>query len=169
MRKLTIELIRKSFKNEDYMLCSTEYLGAHFYLDVICPNGHKWRITWQKWLIGRRCKYCNRSIYFNTVRKDVKQEGYILVSKEYENNKSKLELICPFEHRCSISYAHWKSGTRCKKCFFDSLKTPFGFVKKSIEKEGCVLKTDGNEYENCQSKFKIICKCGHVFVTTWNK
>ena len=55
-RCLNVLVCPKCGGNLDYMLCSTEYLGAHFYLDVICPNGHKWRITWQKWLIGRRCK-----------------------------------------------------------------------------------------------------------------
>lgn len=58
MKKLTIEFVKESFEKEGCILLSTEYIGAHFKLDYICPQGHQHNIRWHDWQQGHRCQAC---------------------------------------------------------------------------------------------------------------
>ena len=58
-KKHTLEFIREQFKEEDYILISTKYIGAHNNLDYICPKGHRGSICWHSWQRGRRCQKCS--------------------------------------------------------------------------------------------------------------
>ena len=57
-KKLTIKFIKKEFKKEGYVLLTNKYINAKQKLKYICPTGHKWDITWDKWQQGKRCKKC---------------------------------------------------------------------------------------------------------------
>jgi hypothetical protein len=58
--KLTYKFIKQELNKEGYTLLSTEYKNNHSYLDFICPNGHKHKITWGSWQQGRRCGKCSQ-------------------------------------------------------------------------------------------------------------
>ena len=47
------------------------------------------------------------------VRSELLKEGYILLSDEYINSKTKLKTICPNGHLYNVSFDKWKSGRRC--------------------------------------------------------
>ena len=57
--KLTIEFIRSEFEKEDYSLLTMKYINSYQKLDYICPHGHKYVISWNKWKSGRRCSICS--------------------------------------------------------------------------------------------------------------
>ena len=57
--KPEIEFIRNEFKKEGYELLSKEYLDNKQKLKCICPLGHNYSISWNKWLMGRRCWVCS--------------------------------------------------------------------------------------------------------------
>jgi len=57
-KKQGIDFIRKSFKNEGYILLDGEYVNNYTKMDYICNNGHSHSISWNKWTYGRRCPYC---------------------------------------------------------------------------------------------------------------
>ena len=103
MKRLSIEFIKNEFKKEGYILCDDVYINAHSYLNVVCPNGHRWKISWSHWKRGRRCKYCNRTIYFDDIKKEIENEGYKVISDKYINDKVKLKMICPKGHYISVS------------------------------------------------------------------
>ena len=50
------------------------------------------------------------------VREQFEKEGYILLSNMYINSKTRLEYICPKEHKGSISWNNWQHGHRCPRC-----------------------------------------------------
>jgi len=121
------------------VVLSDEYINAHSELELCCPKGHMFNLSWNNWTKGRRCKYCNKSIYFYDVKRSMEEEGYTLVSNSYINSKTKLEVVCPKGHKYFISWSKWLSGTRCKQCFVDSVKTKFEFVKTILLDKGYKL------------------------------
>ena len=58
-RKYTIDIIRKSFEDEGYILLTIDYIKAKQKLDYICPNGHIHKVSWYEWrYFGSRCPIC---------------------------------------------------------------------------------------------------------------
>jgi hypothetical protein len=96
-KRLTYEFVKSEFEKEYYTLLSKEYKNNHTKLDYLCPEGHTCSITWRDWYSGYRCPYCagkaKKSIL--DIKKVFEDEGYILLTKEYKNNKQKLYFICP--------------------------------------------------------------------------
>lgn len=89
-----------------------------------------------------------------------------LLTKEYINNKQKLELCCKCGEPFERDYEHINRGQIfCKKCsqeiVADKLKYSLDDVKQLIAEHGCEY-IDG-EYENNNSKLTIRCRCGEVF------
>ena len=116
--KLILCSIEESFKFEDYMMTSEEYINSKSKLDFICPNGHKGSMIWSNWVKGVRCASCagNKRLTIDFVRQDFKRYSYTVTSMEYINNSSKLDFICPNGHKGSISYGNWNQGNRCTQC-----------------------------------------------------
>jgi hypothetical protein len=56
--KKTIEFIKVSFDENNYILLTTEYVNCEQKLYYICPNGHRHSISWANWQQGQRCPYC---------------------------------------------------------------------------------------------------------------
>ena len=165
---MMLDYIRKTMAAENYKLVATEYKNAHTYLDVVCPNGHDWKISWSKWKIGRRCKYCSRYIHIEDVKRSIESDGYQLVTTEWDDSESKLELICPVGHKCFISWSHWRQGVRCRSCYLNSLKTKFEDVKRIINEIGYDLLTSQNEFDDAQSYIKFRCNHGHEIKMRWS-
>ena len=117
-KKLTIEFVREKFKREEWKLFSKEYVNNHTKLECVCPNGHSGSITWNDWQQGRRCSECSgirkRTIEF--IKSAFEKEKYICISKEYINNRTHLNYICPEGHLGSITWANWQRGRRCPTC-----------------------------------------------------
>lgn len=120
--KLNIEFIRTEFVKEGYILLTTVYENAQQKLEYICPRGHKHSVTWSNWSSKnkRRCPYCvgKNKLTIEHIKSEFAKEGYILLTTEYENNRQKLEYICPRGHRGFISWHSWNSKVkrRCPKC-----------------------------------------------------
>lgn len=141
-----IEYIRKQFESEKYFLLSTKCENSTEKLNYICPNQHKYNISWNHWQQGNRCLYCFRKkLYqklrnnFSTIKKLFENENYKLLVRNYRNNKQKLEYICPEGHKHSITWANWTSGKRCPFCFrkrsAQEKRKNFEEIKASFEKK----------------------------------
>lgn len=158
--------IKASIESEGYVLLSSEYIGAHSPMEIQCPKGHVFTVTWNKWIShNRRCKYCSGNfMYIDDVRKLFSAEGYELLSTTYINSKSKLQVRCPVGHEFSISLSHWKRGIRCKQCYADSLKTArFNQVKSLFDSLGYELLTKEDEFVCASGVVRGRCDNGHEF------
>ena len=116
--KKTIEFLKSEFEKERYTLLTTEYVNAFQKLDYICPIGHKYSISWGNWNFGYRCPECagQLSPTIEFIKEKFAEEGYILHTTVYINNKVKLKYTCPKGHDHSTSWIHWIHGKRCKFC-----------------------------------------------------
>ena len=105
-----------------------------------------------------------KRLSYEFVRESFESEGYTLLSKEYKNNYTKLEYICPEGHEHSIAWGHWASGKRCRFCKGNPIITIDG-IRKSFESEGYTLLT--TTYKTAHSKLEYVCPKGHLGTVTW--
>jgi len=128
----TIEKIKNHFEDNGYALLSNDYTGAHQKLSVICPKGHNIQISYGNFNRGNRCRHC----FFESRRKptppklrpspikhtyesmkiDLEQNGYKLLSTEFLGVKYKMKFECPNGHLDEMQYATFRRGARCIKC-----------------------------------------------------
>jgi hypothetical protein len=136
-KKLTYEFVKSSFESEGYILLSKEYRNSKQKLNYICPKGHRHSICWDNWKQGQRCFYCVGKVKptFSLVKHSFVSEGYVLLSKVYKNNYTKLDYKCPNGHEHSITWNNWKAGWRCPYCAGNS-KLTLEYVREQFEKEG---------------------------------
>jgi hypothetical protein len=116
--KLTIEFIKSEFERKDCKLLTKGYINSKQKLDYICPNGHKHSINWNSWNKGHKCSYCYGNVRLTTefIRSEFEKEGCVFLTREYINDRQKLDYICPNSPRHSISWHNWHAGHRCPYC-----------------------------------------------------
>ena len=113
----SIERVKGFIEQQRYILLSQEYKNAHTKLNIECNKGHKYQATWDKFRQGCRCPYCaGKKVTFEQVKDYIEQQGYILLSKEYINCKTKLLVQCPKGHKWGARYNDFQQGYRCPTC-----------------------------------------------------
>ena len=113
--EITYDTVKESFEKENYIPKFTEYINCSTKLDYICPNGHYNSMIWSSWQQGVRCPSCagNKKLTIEFISEEFKKEGYILLTNEYINSKTKLYYTCPNGHKNSTTWSNWKKGHRC--------------------------------------------------------
>jgi len=109
-----------------------------------------------------------KRILFNEIKKSFEKEGYKVLTKENEYKgawSTKIEFICPNNHKYEMVYPSFRKGHRCKICMIK----PFNEIKKSFEKEGYKVLTKENEYINTRKTYiKFLCNNNHTGKIEWN-
>lgn len=95
-----------------------------------------------------------------------------LLSTEYINNSSKIDIRCGCGNEFKTSFNSFKCKNKryCDNCMNKKLNEKFSFsyeyVKNIIESESdCILISD--KYENVEKKLSLQCKCGCIFETSF--
>jgi hypothetical protein len=107
----------------------------------------------------------SKRLTYEFVKTEFEKEDYILLSKEYKNNHTKLDYMCPNGHEHSITWNKWQTGKRCPYCAGNA-KLTIEFVRKSFESEGYILLS--NSYVGNKTKLRYICPIGHKGAITWD-
>ena len=171
IKKLTIEYIRNKFEERGYTLISDIYNNSYTKLKYVCPNGHIGETTWNAFNSGRGCYKCGiensknkQKLSYDLVKSEFEKYGYELLSNEYVNNNTKLNVKCPNNHEYEVTYGNFQKGKRCPYCSNSVIK--YEDVKKYIE--SCGYKLISKEYKNAKSKLEIECNHGHIYKSSWN-
>ena len=122
-QKLTIEFVKEAFKEKGYTLLEDIYVDAHTPMKYICSNGHEHKINWTNFNTGQGCSKCRdeklreeRQFSYEYISEYVRKYGYEIISEEYVNARTPLELKCPQGHLCYITFWDFKKGSRCNVC-----------------------------------------------------
>ncbi len=155
-KKITINYIKQFFDSEECTLLSTEYINSQTPLDFICSNGHRFKITWNHWQQGHRCGKCSKyhvGLIYEFVKQSFENEKYQLLSTEYIDNKTYLEIICPNGHKHKIIWINWQQGQRCPKCSMQGTSKPEKEIREYVMKNyiGTVLYNDRTLIKNPKS------------------
>lgn len=110
----------------------------------------------------------SKKLTYEFVKKSFENEGYTLLSKEYVNNSTKLNYICPKGHKYSIDWNKWSLGRRCPFCNPKGRvrNVSIDFIRDELNKEGYTLLS--KEYVNSYTKLEYICPNGHIYSTSWD-
>jgi ribosomal protein S27E len=130
VKKLTYEFVNRSFSEEGYFLLSGYYVNSTTKLKYKCPEGHEHETTWSNWQQGYRCPHCSGNIKarIEDIKLLFESEGYLLLTKNYSNNKQLLSFICPNNHKGLVCLSAWYNGVRCAECYGNKQYT-FDYVK----------------------------------------
>lgn len=105
-----------------YQLLSTEYAGNYSPITIKCNEGHVYSSKFAVFKnLGGRCPFCYGNIKYtiDQVRRYVESEsasGYRLISTQYVNNRTPLEMVCDKGHEISMTFTNFKRGRRCWVC-----------------------------------------------------
>ena len=175
-KRLSYEFVKEQIEKEKgYKLLSKEYIGALKKLEISCDKGHKYEVVYGNFQRGQRCLKCSndkKRLSYEFVKEQIeKEKGYKLLSKEYVNNRTKLEILCNKEHIYEVRYNDFQNGKRCPYCVNDkqgryNIKLTYGFVKEQIESvDGYKLLS--KKYVNNNTKLEIRCPKGHIYEVTY--
>lgn len=165
--KFTYEEVKEYVESYEFELLSENYVRALNKLTFRCKNGHVFERTFAKFKTNKKCPYCDgiRKWKYSEVKDYINNNGYELLSSEYENMFSKIKLKCEKGHIYNTTFNDFKNnGTRCPHCA-GNIKHNYDYVKTYIEKFGYTLLS--NEYINAKTKLKLSCSHGHIFQITF--
>ncbi len=153
IKSYTLEEIKEILKKQNFSLVS-DYKNTESKTQVICPKGHEISIRLTQFIsAGLRCKICTdagRRFKFEYIKEFIEKEGYVLISKEYRNKDSKLDIICPKGHILKLCFGKFKNrGDRCGSCsantsiaeleLFNAVKIVFTNTKKLKDTKAMIL------------------------------
>ena len=93
---------------------------------------------------------------------------YTLLTKEYINNKTKLNIICDKGHEWHPTFDNFiNKNRRCRKCADIqngiNQRLQWEEIMRRVESYGYKLITTEKEYVNQDSKLKAYCPNGHIY------
>ena len=158
---------RDRIESEGFTWVSGEYKGLLSRLVLRCPEGHEFESCWRNWRQGNRCPICigTQRKEYSEVKLEVEAAGYRLLSREYVNTKTKLDLVCPMGHALAMAWSKWQTGHRCLECDRENKRmAQLQQVAKLIKDDEYKLVSS---YVSAQDRLHLICPSGHKYSTTW--
>lgn len=167
--KIDYEYIKEYVESFGYELKSKVYIRSNVRLDMMCDKGHECSISWDNFKYGRRCKTCSNikksnmfKFDYDGVRKYIESFGCRLISRDYINNNTKLDMYCKCGEKFAKNFNNFKRSPKCSNCS----KTERGlqrrhsceYVKSFVESFGYKLLS---EYTTSNEKILIQCNNNH--------
>lgn len=121
-QRLSYEYVKNYIENEGYKLLSNEYVTNQTRLIVQCTNlNHSpYETTFAQFQQGKRCKCCRDDNYrfsYEYVKTYIESFGYTLISEEYKNANTKIEVQCDKKHEpYFVRFSDFQCGFRCPHC-----------------------------------------------------
>jgi REP element-mobilizing transposase RayT len=166
--KLTYSYVKSYIESFGYTLLSDTYKNALSKLLIRCPEGHEYKVKFNKFQQGRRCFTCShnkQALTYEYVKSYIESFGYTLLSDTYVNDHSKLLVRCPEGHEYKARFSKFKMGRRCPVCS-GKQKHTYKYVKEYIESFDYILLS--TTYVNAKTKLRVRCFKGHEYEVTFN-
>ena len=136
-KKITYEEAKSYIESFDYRLISNEYINNKTKLKMKCPKDHEFEMRFDHFKRGIRCPICGGThrLDYNYVKSYIERFNYKLLSKEYKNNRSLLDVRCPKGHEFKVKFNNFQFGSRCPKCAYSKGETELKRVLKELKIE----------------------------------
>lgn len=182
-KRWTGEMVRSFVEGEGYELMSVpnfSWVKSKDRIVVSCGSHEEYEVSWDNFQQNKRCAKCSNLKNSDNLRfshqeicEKVKKldEGYHVCddSPVYKNTFTKLKLSCG-KHEYFASWAEFKQGYRCAKCYGNYKYTHNEICEKiqELDSEYHVC-CDSPMYENNKTKLKLYHSvCGNEFDITWS-
>lgn len=104
-----------------------------------------------------------KKLTYEYIKDFIENKGWILISEEYINSKTKLDVQCIKGHQYPVTFHNFQQGNKCPICSkerrAEKQKYIYEYVKNFIENKGTILHS--KEYIGCMSKLDVECIKGH--------
>lgn len=108
----------------------------------------------------------SKRLDYYEIKTYIENKGYQLLSNDYKNNSTPLQMICPEGHICYISFGNFKNHSRrCSSCYGNK-KLSKKEIEQKLRDDGYTLLTD---YKSANEKITVLCCNNHEWITTWGK
>ena len=116
---LTYDYVKKQIEKTGYKLLSKKYVNNCTKLKIQCNKGHIYKVTWASFKQGTKCPECfgSKKYTYKYIKEQIEKEGYKLLSTEYINARSKMEVQCNKRHNYELTWNSFQQGQRCLKCY----------------------------------------------------
>jgi len=123
-RRQSLKDVAEIFRQEGYRLQATEFRDSHQTLPVKCPRDHDWEVNLNNFKTGTRCWACSSQAPLDivSVRHAVEERGFELISTEYINSYTHIDVKCPRGHIRPVLYTLFQQGMGCGGCVDPSRK-----------------------------------------------
>lgn len=160
--------------SEDGHILKNQYVNSKTKLEIWCPKCEKnFTQTWSNFRNGHRCRFCasksrgsTRKHTIEKVKKEFEESGWQVLSDCYENNRTKLECICPKGHLTTKAYDDFKSGKGCWECKSEDASTRYRISENKANEiaKKARMKILKHSYKNVKTKIPLEClTCGFQF------
>jgi len=106
-----------------------------------------------------------KKLKYSFIKKQLKLQGFILLSKKYINSTKKLKCLCKNGHIFCIRWGDFQQGHACPRCYGNAPPT-YNYVKNFFESKGCILLS--KKYVRSSEKLDYICKNKHNHSIRWD-
>lgn len=160
--RIPYDEIKEKIESFGYKLLNDNYKNNKEKLKISCPEGHMLKMSYSHFQQGNRCFVCSRKkiaekrkLPYKEIKEKIEVENYSLVSKEYKNTFTKLEIMCPNKHMFEMTFANFfHHKQRCPICqkdrFISKAEKEIAEYIKSVYK-GIVVENDRTQIINPQT------------------
>ena len=170
--KWKYENVKEYIESFGYKLASKEYKNCKEKLHLICPNGNDFIVRFDNFKNAKqrcKCDKCKgrnpRMFSYEYVKNFIENEGYKLLSKEYNGNKQRIKVMCPNGHEWKVRFTDFKNGRRCYYCSC-CYKPTVEEIRMKLSKYGYTLLS--KEYNSSNEHIDIKCPHGHKYSATYH-
>jgi len=142
--------------------------------EVICENGHRFKISIFNFKKGNWCKFCSGN-YKKSIENferllEEKHHGSILIDNElYVDAETKHWVLCEKEHLFETCWSYINSGYWCPICGKRDKKSLYDFKKLIEEMHPGAKIIEALPLKNCRQKCRILCEKKHKFWTNYDR
>jgi len=176
---ITFEIVKNFIEtNSECKLISKEYIKSKEKLKIQCKCRNIFNSSFDAFRNGKRqCNNCssikkklNKIFSYDFVKHTIEDESNRqLITKEYINNSSKIEIKCECGNifKTSLSSFMHKNKKQCDSCTSKKMSQSQSFSKEYVKNfvennSNCLLLV--NNYINNKTKLKLLCECGEIFL-----
>lgn len=172
--KISIEEAKRLlFKKHGNKIELMGYLRTNSKAKFRCLNGHIWEARVSSVIYdGNGCSVCSGKSKFSyeQVKKYIEEQGCELISRDYKNVISHLEIKFECGHVRKMSFGNFKNGRRCRLCSWERMgkdkRTNVSDIISFLDNNGFGL-IEIEEYKNQKStNVTYLCKHGHTTTKT---
>lgn len=167
-----LELENRLVKAHGKKLTMLSFENVHKGTFKCSPCGHIWEADCSAVWRGNGCPNCYEKVRglscrfsYSYVSEYVKENDCFLISKEYKNTKTKIEIRFSCGHVGKISFDSFRSGRRCYICGQErshkSQRMSESQISDSFSKHGVLDFVFPSGYKNRNSVVEYSCKNGH--------
>lgn len=133
-RRLDYNIVKSRIEAIDgYLLLSNEYINSVQKLNIVCNKGHIFNKSYSDFInCNSYCPICtyetgfrNYAFTYDEVKQILNESGYDIVSLEYKNTKSDIEVICNRGHIYKTRFGEFRNGNRCPVCYEEDRFNPY--------------------------------------------